>query len=77
MDNGGNVYVVDSNNNTIRKITPAGVVSTPVALAGSYGSADGTGSAARFNHPFGITVDSARNGYLDNLPNEVGAVTRT
>src|SRR5439155_27694 len=54
----------DTLNNTIRKITPAGVVSTLAGLAGSSGSADGTGSAARFNNPEGVTVDSAGNVYV-------------
>jgi hypothetical protein len=56
-DGVGNVYVADSGNNTIRKITPAGVVSTLAGSPGLSGSTDGTGSAARFNHPQGVTVD--------------------
>ncbi len=59
VDSGGNVYVADNGNHTIRKITPARVVSTIAGQAGSIGSADGTGSAARFYNPSGVTVDSA------------------
>ncbi len=64
VDNAGNVYVGDSCNHTIRKVTPAGVVTTLAGLAGSTGSADGTNRNARFNFPSQVTVDSATNIYV-------------
>jgi M6 family metalloprotease-like protein len=68
-DTAGNLYVADSSNNTIRKVTAAGVVTTLAGLAGSSGSANGTGSNARFYNPTGITVDSAGNLYVAEFGN--------
>jgi len=58
------LYVGDSNNNTIRKITPFGVVTTLAGLVSATGSADGTGSVARFNLPEGEATDIAGNVYI-------------
>ncbi len=64
VDSGDNVYVADYFNHTIRKITPAGVVSTLAGLPGVWGNTDGTNSAARFYEPAGIAVDSAGSVYV-------------
>jgi serine/threonine protein kinase, bacterial len=63
VDSSGNVYVADSENNKIRKITPAGVVTT-LAGSGVSGSDDGTGIAASFNYPQGVALDSSGNVYV-------------
>ncbi len=68
-DINGNVYVADTFNNTIRKITPAGVVSTIAGFAGTTGSADGTNSAARFNSPGALAIDSAGIIYVADIDN--------
>src|SRR5439155_685875 len=68
-DAGGNVYVADSGNSTIRKITPAGVVTTLTGLAGKPGSDDGAGSAARFAYPVGVAADAAGNVYVADSDN--------
>src|SRR5204863_416032 len=47
----GNLYVADIYNHTVRKIATGGIVTTFAGLAGSSGSADGAGSAARFDNP--------------------------
>lgn len=60
----GNLYVADTYNNAIRKITPDGTVSTLAGQAGTYGSADGTGAVARFNNPNDITADAVGNVYV-------------
>ena len=78
VDSAGNVYVADYNNHTIRKVTPAGVVTTLAGSAGLLGSADGTGSAARFNYPYGVAVDSSGNVYVaDNGNHTIRKVTPT
>ncbi|PWU19678.1 MAG: hypothetical protein C5B50_06100 [Verrucomicrobia bacterium] len=69
VDVTGNVYVADTANSTIRKITPAGAVTTLAGLPGSIGSADGTGSNARFNHPYGVAVDAAGSLYVADTYN--------
>jgi sugar lactone lactonase YvrE len=67
VDSAGTVYVADYYNCRIRKITPAGEVST---LAGStQGYADGTGTAAQFDGPFGVAVDSAGTVYVTDQDN--------
>jgi NHL repeat len=53
---GGDLYVSDSGNNTIRRVTTAGVVTTIAGNPGSTGSADGSGTTALFNNPQGIVV---------------------
>ena len=76
VDGAGNVYVADANNNTIREITPAGVVTTLAGTAGVYGSADGTGAAASFDLPTGLAVDGAGNIYVvDSMNATIRVVT--
>ena len=76
-DNAGNLYVADTNNHTIRKIVAStGAVTTLAGLAGSSGSVDGTGSAARFNSPSGVAVDYLGNVYVaDTLNHTLRKVT--
>jgi sugar lactone lactonase YvrE len=69
LDTATNLYLADSFNNTIRKITPSGVVSTLAGMAGSFGSADGTGAAARFWQPQGVAVDINGNVYVADSAN--------
>ncbi len=71
VDASGTIYVADPGNNTIRKITPAGVVSTFSGMAGSSGSADGTGTAARFDTPVGVAVDASGSVYVADRENHL------
>lgn len=63
MDSSGNIYVADTNNNNIRKITPDAVVTIFAGSpTGDSGSTNGLGTNAKFNYPYGIVIDS--NGIL-------------
>jgi len=65
LDGAGNLYVAESYNSMIRKVVLAsGVVTTLAGAAGLPGSADGIGSAARFNRPEGVSFDGAGNLYV-------------
>jgi len=65
-DAAGNLYVIDAGNRRIRKITSAGAVST-LAGSGSSIAIDGTGTAAGFENPIGITVDNQGNVYVGDF----------
>lgn len=71
VDASGNVYVADRVNHLIRKIAPDGTTSTLAGAAGQSGSADGTGSGARFNQPTGVAVDTAGNVYVADNANHI------
>jgi sugar lactone lactonase YvrE len=81
VDLTGNVYVADANNNKIRKVSAAGVVTT-LAGSGAIGNVDGNGAAATFFHPAGVAVDANGNVYVADTDNNLvrkitpaGAVT--
>lgn len=69
VDGAGNVYVADTNNNTVRKITAGGRVTTLAGAAGQVGSADGVEGSARFNGPYAVALDSVGNAYVADFFN--------
>jgi len=70
IDATGNVYVADGSNNMIRKITPAGVVTT-IAGNGAAGASNGTAPSSTFNTPDGVAVDAIGNVYVADLGNNL------
>lgn len=71
VDSAGNVFVADKGNNTIRRVTATGVVTTLAGRAGNSGSVDGTGNVARFYGPNGIAVDNSGNLYVSDGNNTI------
>lgn len=64
VDRRGNVFVADTYNYTIRKISPNGEVTTVAGKAGQAGYQDGVGEEARFDKPIGIAIDGRDNVYV-------------
>lgn len=75
-DGADNLFIADSFNHTLRKLAIAtGAVTTVAGLAGTLGSADGSGASARFNYPDGIASDGAGNLFVgDSANNEIRRV---
>jgi|GEM_PF-1889270 len=75
VDVGGNVFVADTANHVIRKIRPDGTVSTFAGRSLVNGDADGVGSNARFDSPWGLAFDLGGNMYVSNYAIALGAYT--
>ncbi len=77
VDLSGNIYIADTANHVIRKVTPGAVVSTVAGLAGASGNADGVRTNARFNSPQAVAVDSIGNLYVADTFNHTIRVIST
>jgi sugar lactone lactonase YvrE len=71
LDSAGNLYVADSANHVVRKITPAGLVSTIAGQAGVPGYGDGTAAQAKFWLPVDVKIDGQGNLYVADRNNAV------
>ncbi len=69
IDAADNVVVVDWGNHTLRRITPAGLVSTLAGTAGVPGAVDGAGPAARFRTPGAVAIDGSGVLYVSDMDN--------
>ncbi len=75
FDSKGNLYVAELKNNTIRKITTGGTVST-YAGTGQAGSTDGPAASASFSQPIGLAIDASGNVYVaDEYNNEIRKIS--
>jgi sugar lactone lactonase YvrE len=69
VDESGNLYVADTGNSTVRKITPQGIVSTFAGLPGVSGLRDGQGGDAWLSQPRSLAVDDSGNLYVADTGN--------
>jgi sugar lactone lactonase YvrE len=69
VDGTGNVFVADTLNHTLRRVTSVGVVTTLAGSPGVVGSVDGTGTDARFQGLQGLTIDGGGNLYIADTNN--------
>jgi sugar lactone lactonase YvrE len=71
FDSSGDLYVGDTYNHLIRKITPSGIVTTFAGTAGIIGSTNGVGTNATFYYPQAVAVDSCGNVYVGDYTNHL------
>lgn len=69
LDAAGTIYVADSENDAIRRVTPAGTVTTAYGVLDKAGFADGSPGVALFRQPTGVAFDSAGNLYVTEVGN--------
>jgi gliding motility-associated-like protein len=71
LDNSGNMYIADKDNQVIRKISPAGIVTTIAGTLNREGAVNGTGTLAKFYSPENMVFDSDGNIYIADTDNHL------
>ncbi len=81
FDSEGNLFIADTENNLIRRLSPGGQVSTIAGPAGGFrgnlGTQDGQGEYALFSSPRGIAVDSEGNVFFTEANNAIRRIDRS
>ena len=75
MDGAGNLFIVDTYNNRIRKVTPAGIISTVAGMWTGFSGNGGPAASAELNTPLGAAVDSAGTHIADTGNSRIQKVT--
>jgi len=77
LDNEGNLFVADSNNHTIRRISPDGTASTWAGVPGVDGCVDGAAQSAKFSKPAELAIDRRNNLFVaDSFNHVIRKITR-
>jgi sugar lactone lactonase YvrE len=74
IDGAGNLYIADTYNHVVRRITPSGAVTT-LAGSGRQGTADGTGAASEFSAPHYIAVDTGGTVYVSGDESKIRRIS--
>jgi trimeric autotransporter adhesin len=71
FDSSGNLFIVDNANHRIRKVTPAGIISTAVGSTAGYSGDGGPATGAQLNWPTAVALDATGNLYIADTSNQV------
>ena len=70
LDEDDNMYIADTDNHVIRKVTPEGKVSTVIGQPGEAGYLDGSPEDALFNRPYGVCINKEGIIYIADYENQ-------
>ena len=70
IDSSGSLYIADTSNERIRKITPAGIISTIAGTSYGFGGDGGPATEAMLGTPYGVAVDQFGTVYIADRDND-------